>query len=194
MNSVAPPPVGGGNSKYVAVLLLFGVGIAALVYSRMSSAPSPVVQTPAIASSVPTISHRDDDFIPPPPPIPDASVDTTPKKASSFTAATGCEPKACTGTSTSELEGAVGFRAKQAHRCYDTALAADSSLKGLVKIKVRVSPNGAVCSASVAANEMGSPAVAQCVADKFRQAQSFPAPKGGCLDVTVPINFTPGGK
>ena len=37
-------------------------------------------------------------------------------------------------------------------------------------------------------------AVAQCVANKFRQTGLFPAPKGGCIDATVPMNFVPGGK
>ena len=51
--------------------------------------------------------------------------------------------------------------------------------------------NGTTCSAGVASNELsGAPAVASCVVSNFR-GQAFPAPKGGCVDVNIPINFVP---
>ncbi len=105
-----------------------------------------------------------------------------------------CAAKTCTGTTTTELEQQVAFRAKTAHRCYDQALANDSDLKGHVALKVRVGSNGAVCSAVVTDNDMGTDAVANCVANTFRASRSLPAPKGNCAEVNVPISFVPGGK
>ena len=47
------------------------------------------------------------------------------------------------------------------------------------------------CSAGVASNELTSaPGVANCVTGYFR-GQSFPSPRGGCVDVNIPINFVP---
>jgi hypothetical protein len=62
-----------------------------------------------------------------------------------------------------------------------------------VTVSVRVGPSGNVCSASVAANDMGSGNVAACAANIFRNA-SYPAPRGGCVDATVPMSFVPQGQ
>jgi hypothetical protein len=92
---------------------------------------------------------------------------------------------------TGDLESALAFRAKTAHKCYDDALAQDSTLKGTVTISVRVAANGNICAANVASNDVGNPLVANCIASRFRQAGHFPAPSGGCLDVNVPISLMP---
>src|SRR5262249_6622491 len=105
-----------------------------------------------------------------------------------------CSVGKCSGHATSDLESALAFRAKQAHRCYDQALTQDTSLKGKVAINVRVASNGQVCSAGVTSNDMGTPSVAQCVARMFQPSGHFPAPQGGCVDATVPISFVPSGK
>jgi hypothetical protein len=102
----------------------------------------------------------------------------------------GCDGK-CRGTSPPELGQALQVRASQARRCYNQALAQDSTLKGHVSIAVRVGPSGNVCSAAVASNDMGTPNVANCVANIFRQAASYPSPRGGCVDANVPISFVP---
>ena len=106
----------------------------------------------------------------------------------------GCEVKVCAGTVTSDLETALAFRAKQAHRCYDQALTQDNTLQGKVQINVRIAPSGGVCSAGVGANDMGTSSVAQCVVGYFKQTGHFPSPKGGCVDTAVPISFVPGGR
>ena len=99
--------------------------------------------------------------------------------------------KKCGGSTSSEIETALSFRAKQAHRCYDNALAQDATLRGKVSIAVRIGSNGQACSAGVASNELSSaPSVANCVVGYFR-GQVFPSPKGGCVDVNIPINFVP---
>ncbi|WP_394825151.1 AgmX/PglI C-terminal domain-containing protein [Pendulispora albinea] len=157
----------------------------------------PAKVTPSAAGSAPpapSFNHAQlDEVPPPPPPEPDAGpVKSTRVASSSGTA--GCEPKVCAGAVTSELETALAFRAKQAHRCYDQALTQDNTLQGKVQISVRIAPSGNVCNVGVASNDMGTPVVAQCVAGYFKQAAHFPSPKGGCLDTVVPISFVPGGR
>jgi hypothetical protein len=194
MSSNAPPPTGGGNAKYVAVAALLALGIVGLLIFRARSAVAPPVVLPVVDAGAPvaTNSHVDDE-VPPPPEIPDAGPEIKPK-VSNVTPGAVCNATKCSGTPSSDLESALAFRAKQAHACYDQALANDSSLRGRVSINVRIASNGQVCSAAVGANELGSSNVAQCVANKFRQTGYFPSPKGGCIDATVPITFVPGGK
>ena len=103
-----------------------------------------------------------------------------------------CSALKCNGAATSDLESALAFRAKQTHRCFDSALALDRTLNGRVSIIVRVSSEGQVCFANVATNEMPGSSVALCVASMFRQSGHFPSPVGGCTEATVPISFVPG--
>ena len=197
--SSRPPagiPESGGNAKYALVAAVLLLGAGGLFWWRSSSshgdtlpAPSTV---PSLAQSAPTVDPRFDD-IPPPPPA-----DTTPEAgpgrvvySGSGGAVGGCDGK-CSGVSPPELSQALAVRGNAARRCYNQGLANGSSLKGHVTIAVRVGPSGNVCSASVAANDMGSTGVANCAANTFRQV-SYPAPRGGCVDATVPLSFVQQG-
>jgi outer membrane biosynthesis protein TonB len=203
MSSKAPPPSirgptgvpSGGTGKYVAVAIFLLLGIIGLLVWKFKGEPEkPVTTVPSVTPSATPINTdpRVDD-IPPPPPIPDAGPDTGPKHVvANVPRGDGCDAKKCTGTSTPDLEAALAQRAKQTRVCYNQALASDSTLQGHVQISVRVGSNGSVCGASVAGNDMGTPVVAQCVAQKFRQTGGFPAPKGGCVDTVIPISFVPG--
>lgn len=197
MASNAPPPSSAagvppsGNGKYVVIaLLLLGI-IGAVIAYKVTHKPEPVVVTQLIDAGPPPPPRptRPDDDIPLPPPVEDAGTDAG-KKVVVVGASSQCDVKTCTGSASAELEQTLAFRAKQAHRCYDNALTQDPTLKGKVSISVRVGANGSVCSAAVASNDMGSPTVANCVVGYFRSG-SFPAPKGGCLDANIPINFVP---
>jgi hypothetical protein len=130
-----------------------------------------------------------DDDIPPPPVVEDSGVDPDAGKKPAVSAAAQCDAKTCGGTATPDIETALAFRAKQSHRCYDSALGQDPTLRGKMSIAVRIGSNGTACSASVVNNELSS-SVATCVANYFR-GQAFPMPRGGCIDVSVPINFVP---
>lgn len=194
--SIAPAPPTGGSGKFVVLaILLLGV-IGGAVAWKMSQTPPPptVVYVDAAAPPPTTVAggRNLDDDIPIPPPVADAGADAGQKVATGTgTKFDACDPgRKCTGTTSSELEQALGFRAKQAHRCYDNALAQDATLKGKVMLNVRIGPTGQVCNASVVSNDMGSQQVASCVAGYFRNA-NFPAPKGGCAEVNVPMNFMP---
>lgn len=187
------PPVN-NTGKYVAVLVLLGAGIAGLLALKACNEPPPPKPAPiasASASGAPSGSALQPDDLPLPPEVPDAA-SATPKS----TAAAGnpCDVKSCSGQTTSELESALAFRAKQAHRCYDSALANDSTLQGKVEISIRVASNGNVCIADASSSDPAMSSVATCVQSWFRSAGHFPSPHGGCVDAKVPISFVPGGR
>jgi hypothetical protein len=180
-----------GNTKFVVVAILLLLLIGGVVVWKMSQTPPGPVVTVLDAGPPPppTTGRNNDDEIPLPPPTEDASADAG-KKIIYVQANNQCDAKKCVGTSTSELETMLAFRVKQAHRCYDQALAQDSTLKGKMSISVRVGSAGGVCSANIASNDMGSSNVGACVLNYFRGA-NFPPPKGGCADINIPINFVP---
>src|SRR5437868_4185499 len=74
--------------------------------------------------------------------------------------------------------------------CYERALRQNQMLQGKLMVAVKVGAQGQTCGASLASDTLGDGAVASCVLQKFRSG-TFPAPIGGCVDVQVPINFTP---
>lgn len=192
MASKAPPPsspagVPSGNGKYIALALLLLLVIGGIAYWKLSQKPpEPVTVIPVDAAAPPPTRTVDDD-IPPPPPE-DAGVEAG-KKVVVVYAGNGCAAK-CTGKVSSDLQTSLSFRARQAHRCYDNALAQDPTLKGRISISVRVGTDGSVCSAGIASNDMGTPMVANCVLGYFKNG-GFPPAQGGCADVAVPINFKP---
>jgi outer membrane biosynthesis protein TonB len=201
------PPAGvpesGGTAKYaiLAVVLVLGIG-AIFAWRHLSTpapaTPPPVPSVPSVqASAEPPPNPKLDDIPLPPPPEEKPEGGAGPHGASGAATAAaggGCEAT-CTGTAPPELAGALQIRAMQArHRCYERALLQNSSLRGHVTIAVRVGPGGNVCSASVAANDMGTPGVASCAAGIFQSAGGLPAPKGGCVTASVPISFVPQGQ
>ncbi len=181
-----------GNGKFVLIaLLLVGVVVALIGWKACQKPDAPVVFV-VDAAPPPIPTKNPDEDIPPPPVIEDSGVVDAGKKPVGVSAAgSQCDAKACSGSSTSEIETALAFRAKQSHRCYDNALAQDPTLAGRMSIAIRIGANGTTCSVGVASNDLSSaPGVAACVVSAFR-TQPFPAPRGGCIDVNVPINFIP---
>ena len=189
-------PESGGNAKYaiVAIVLVLGAGglFALRSMSGKGNVAPPLPPMPSASASAQATNPLLDDVPPPPPPdiVPEGG-----SKSSVVYVPTngGCDGQCSMKYAPSELGGALQVRAAQARRCYNQALASDSSLKGHVSIAVRIGLGGNVCSASVAANDMGSPGVAQCAANIFRSG-SYPAPHGGCVDANVPMSFVPQGQ
>ena len=182
-----------GNTKYIAIVVVLLIGTAAVIALKTCGGSQPVAGPvrPASTFDAAPISHEENSIpLPPPPdePVPDAGPGVR-----LTTTYDPCAVKSCSGTTTNELETQIAYRAKQAHRCYDQALAQDNTLKGHVTLKVRIGSNGAVCAAAVTGNDMGVDSVANCVANTFRASRSFPPPKGNCAEVNVPISFVPGG-
>lgn len=191
--SLAPTGVpSSGNGKYIVGALLLLSIVAGLAYCKLTQKPpDPVVVTVDAGPPPPKPTGRNpDDDVPPPPVIEDAGPDGGGKKVVVVQMGNQCDAKKCGGTNSDDLNTALSFRAKQAHRCYDNALAQDPTLKGKISIAVRVGANGQVCSAGIASNDMGNAMVANCVVNYFR-GQNLPAPKGGCIDANIPINFVP---
>lgn len=192
----SPAGVPSGNGKYIAVAVLLLGSIAGITIWQLSKKPPPPI-TVIDAGAVPSVSvantgGRDQtEDIPLPPPIVDAG-DKKPTVQVTSVGAGQCDVKKCAGRTTSELETALAFRTRQAHRCYDNALGQDPTLRGKITVAVRVGSNGQTCpnGVSIASNEMSSATVANCVLGYYR-GQSFPAPAGGCADVNIPINFVP---
>jgi hypothetical protein len=191
-------PTSSGNTKYalVAVVLLLAAGgiFAWRSLTNRDQAPAPVPTVPStVASLAPPVNPKLDDV--PPPPPPEEKPEAGPGGGTRYVVVPGggCEGTCSLKNATPELQAALQVRGNQARRCYNSALASDSSLRGHVTIAVRIGTSGNVCSAAVAANDMGSPGVASCAANIFRNA-TYPAPRGGCVDATVPLSFVPLGQ
>jgi len=193
------PPAGlpdKGNAKYALLALLMVAGIGGLFFWRSSqnkAAAPKTLASVAMPSAAPSVNSKLDD-IPMPPPADEVEEQPQPKtvKYAGGPASTGCDGT-CKGSYSTELEQALMVRASQARRCYNQGLAQDSTLKGHVTVAVRIGPTGNMCSSAVASNDMGSPGVANCAANVFRNAQAYPAPHGGCVDAKVPLAFVPAG-
>jgi hypothetical protein len=190
------PPAGvpdsGGSAKYaiIAVLLLLAAGglFAWRTLGSRSGQPTPVANVPPPPLQPPS-NPKIEDVPLPPPPEDKPEGGTGPRII--YVTAGGCEAK-CNGTSPPELEQMIRVRGNQARRCYNQALASDSSLKGKIMLEVRIGPGGNVCSVNVASNDMGSAAVANCAANIFRNG-TYAAPHGGCVVAKVPLSFVPLG-
>jgi hypothetical protein len=98
----------------------------------------------------------------------------------------------CSGRETPELLTALGTTAARARGCYERALANNAGLAGKLEIGVRVSRAGTTCSASLRKDGLGDAAVISCVLARFRSGR-YPQPTGGCVDVSIPMNFMPAG-
>ncbi|MBX3228328.1 MAG: AgmX/PglI C-terminal domain-containing protein [Labilithrix sp.] len=202
MASKAPPPsspagVPSGNGKYIGIAVVLVAIIGGVsVWKLTQKPPEPVTTIIDAGPPAPSVTYtgrNPEDDIGLPPPVVDAGpAKVTNSSGGAQHGASQCDVKQCNGKSTSELETALNFRVRQAHRCYDNALGQDPTLRGKIVVAVRVGANGTTCPSgvSIASNEMGSSTVAQCVAGYFRGA-SFSAPQGGCVDINIPINFVP---
>jgi hypothetical protein len=192
--SLPPTPKGGGG-PYLAIAGLFVVGIAVLLglkfCGKSDEAPTP---TPPPMPSVPPPATTPDsrlDDIPPPVVEEDAGAPTpATTKPAGFAGNPDCNRShKCNGQATPELETALAVRAKQARRCYEQALKDDPNLKGRMQATIRIASNGQVCSSTIDSSEI--PVITGCVDRVFRVSGSFPAPKGGCVDAKVPMQFVP---
>lgn len=192
----SPAGVPSGNGKYIVIaVLLLGSIAGVTIWQLTKKPPQPVTIVdagPAPSLSVVNTGRDQTEDIPLPPPIVDAGDKKNTSTQVSSAGSGQCNVTKCAGKTTSELETALAFRTRQAHRCYDNALGQDPTLRGKITVAVRVGSNGVTCpnGVSIAANEMSSSTVGNCVLGYYR-GQNFPAPSGGCADVNIPINFVP---
>ena len=123
---------------------------------------------------------------------PDSSAKPDDKSGAKKVASTGSAGGpcgVCSGEPSPSLPGALGGKAGQSRACYEKALSSNSTLSGRMTVSIKINQQGTVCSAQVK-SDMNNPLVENCVLQSFRSA-TFPAPKGGCVDASVPLYFKP---
>ncbi|WP_437733064.1 AgmX/PglI C-terminal domain-containing protein [Sorangium sp. So ce1335] len=190
------PGKSGNSGLYIAGMVVLAALMAGLLYWKMR--PEPAAPTPAPTAAVPVASKPADPpplFAPPPPPpvdeVEDAGADAGKVASGQSPAATGkspCSGKCGDGASSPALDSAVLGLARSAQGCYNRALRT-SEVSGKLTVSVQVASTGAVCSASILNDTVGSGEIASCVLGRFR-GKSLPPPQSGCVVVNVPINFT----
>lgn len=184
-------PTSGGGGWYIAGIVVLVLLIAGLVWWKLSR-PQPVAPPPVVQSVTAV------DTTPPPmldipmPPALDAAVDAEPDAQPRTTGPVEnfCAGP-CTGDAPAALQSALSGAGAASRGCYERALRNDPTLAGRIVVSVRVASNGNVCGASLSQNTLGSPGVGECVLGLFR-GKRFPGATGGkCVDVNVPLSFTP---
>lgn len=75
-------------------------------------------------------------------------------------------------------------------KCYEQGLARSPTLEGQVSIRFAIDLDGRTENPKIKYNTLPDCAVAACVRDGFRKL-TYPAPEGGIVTVTYPINFKP---
>lgn len=75
--------------------------------------------------------------------------------------------------------------------CYESGLRTNPALTGRVATRFVIDRTGAVSMAQDGGSDMPDRSVVSCVVRSF-QNLSFPAPEGGVVTVSYPINFSPG--
>jgi hypothetical protein len=182
------PPKKAGGAVVLGVILLLGAagGILWFVNRGGSDQPAPAASVPSITAAPETTLDL------PPIDIPadageDAAPDTGPKLA--VAPGGGC---ACTtnGTITDEIAKTAQVRGGTAKQCYKTALEGNEGLAGTITVQLRIGTGGETCSVSVLSDTTGSSKLQQCVRGKM-SGGGYPRPKGGCVDVKVPVVFKP---
>lgn len=208
-----PPQVPTRSLAPVVLALCGGLVLVGLVVWKLtqSSEPAPKPRIAPVAAAQPAAAPADEpapEAPPPPPPPPEEEV-ARPRTARAPISVPGeakpeltprvapvkrdpnCDDP-CNGKESPELLSAIGAKAGQARSCYERALSNNNALAGRLEIAVRVSRTGSVCSASIAKDGLGDAAVTSCVLSRFRGGR-YPQPSGGCVDVSVPMNFMPAG-
>jgi hypothetical protein len=79
-----------------------------------------------------------------------------------------------------------GFR-----QCYEAGLKRDSTLRGHVTVRFVIGRDGKASNVSIGEATLRDCDVINCVRAKFRQLR-FPAPDGGIVTVSYPIQLEPG--
>ncbi|MFZ5891668.1 MAG: AgmX/PglI C-terminal domain-containing protein [Myxococcota bacterium] len=186
-----PPPKHGGSGPFIAAAVIMLLLMGGLIYWKIGGdAPKPAPSSAPVAANTPPPLL---DEPPPPPPPPEEPKDAgaeakQQKKAVASTGGGGCGGE-CKGEPPASLRTILAGRGAQARRCYERALMQNNMLQGRMQVSLRIGPTGSVCSANLTQNEL-DPGIGNCVLGIFRSS-TFPAPKGGCVDASVPLRFEP---
>ncbi len=189
--SLPPTKKSSAGLIVLGVLLLLAAGSG--VFWKISQGNSASVVEETIKLPTPAATTAALNEAPPPPPS-DEELAALEKKDEPATATgskpsgpAGCSSK-CGGTAGADLKTALAARGGQARGCYQRALRVNSALEGKMSVALKLSPTGAVCGASISGDTLGDAGVTSCVLQNFRSGK-YPAPQGGCVDASVPLNF-----
>ena len=193
--STPPVPKSGGSGPFILAAIVMLLLMGGLIFWKMKSSGN---ETAKVEAPKPTALSEQPvlDEPPPPPPPPVASTDSSAKpdetkpgtkKVGSTVAGSPCG--VCSGEPNPALAGALGGKAGQSRACYEKALSSNATLSGRMTVSIKINQQGTVCSAAVK-SDLNNPLVENCVLQNFRAA-TFPAPKGGCVDASVPLYFKP---
>jgi len=189
--SIPPqPPKNHGGGAFIGAVILMLLAMGGLLYWKFRSKEAPPAPVASAPPSAPTQRFEE---APPPPPTaePDAGKKMAPTKK--HIVSSGGAPSCaavCKGDAPAALRSALAGAAGSVRGCYERALRQNQMLQGKLMVAVKIGSLGNACGASLVSDTLGDAAVASCVLQKFRSG-TFPAPIGGCVDVQVPINFTP---
>jgi hypothetical protein len=188
-DTTPPPPKSGGSGPFIIAAVVMLLIMGGLIFWKMGGSEPAKTDAP-MAATTPTPQGLDEP--PPPPPPPPVEEDAgKPEEKQKAKVGGGGNPcaKECTGTPTGALQSALSGRAAQSRGCYETALRNNATLEGTLVVRVKVGPNGQVCSARASNDGLHDPGVTNCVINKFSSA-TLPAPEGGgCAEVDVPMRF-----
>lgn len=177
---------------------------------RDTAQAEPAAADAPVAAATPARGAAEPSAEPPPPPPPFEPARPAPARvgaippdvalapAASPAPATAGAPRdpncadPCKGRETADLLTALRTKAVQARSCYERALVTNSSLSGKLEVALRVGASGSACSASVANDTLKDASLERCALARFRSG-NYPKPIGGCVDVSVPMNFMPAG-
>jgi TonB family protein len=194
MSETTPPiPKSGGSGPFILAAIVMLLLMGGLIYWKVkgSSSETAKVETPK-PTATPEQPVLDEPPPPPPPPIASADASAKPDDTKGPKKVASAAPLACgdcTGEPNPGLSAALNGKAGQSRGCYEKALSSNATLSGHMTVAIKINQQGTVCSASVK-SDMGNAGVENCVLQNFR-ATTFPAPKGGCVEAHVPLNFKP---
>ena len=195
MSETTPPiPKSGGSGPFILAAIVMLLLMGGLIFWKMKSGGETAKVEPPKPSAAPEQPVLEEAPPPPPPPVASADSsakpdDTKPgsKKVASTTGGGACG--VCSGEPNPALQGALGGKAGQSRACYEKALSTNTTLSGRMTVSIKINQQGTVCSAQVK-SDLNNPLVENCVLQSFRSA-TFPAPKGGCVEASVPLYFKP---
>lgn len=192
------PGASGGSAQYIVLAVVLIAVMGGLVCWKLKGNQgdaSPVASAPVASAAPERVRPPNMDAPPPPPdddkPAPSSSAAKT-KAPVTGGGNFGCGAQ-CTGTPAGAMRAELSSRASSARGCYERALRNNSTLQGKMTVALKVDNNGVICAASIANDSVGAGDVSSCVLSMFR-GQKVSAPTGGCVDVSVPLNFLPKNK
>ena len=190
--STAPPAKqGGGAAVIIGVIVLLAVALGLLCWKNRGDDTTKITPTPSVSTSASKPAPETTIDLPPIELPKDAGEvpDAAAKPVATGGGTGGACPTVCTGQITDAIKAAAAARAGTAKKCYQTALEGNEGLAGEVDIMLRIGSDGSTCSASIASDSTGSGKLAQCV--RSRMLGGYPQPKGGCVELKVPVVFKP---